>query len=64
MLMSFHQHHMTKQITFLHRELQPKKRMLKHKAECALRMKQRTYMSKQSYMYTVQITANLTNECE
>ena len=32
-LMGFHQHHMTRQVTFLHTELQPKQRMLKHKAE-------------------------------
>ena len=32
-LMGFHQHHMTQQVTFLHTELQPKQRMLKHKAE-------------------------------
>ena len=33
-LMGFHQHHiMTPQVTFLHSELQPKQRMLKHKAE-------------------------------
>ena len=32
-LMGFHQHHMTRQITFLHSELQPKQCMLKHKAE-------------------------------
>ena len=31
--MSFHQYHMTRQVTFLHTELQPKRHMLKHKAE-------------------------------
>ena len=52
-LMGFHQHHMTRQVTFLHTELQPKQRMLKHKAELeALGMKQRTYMSKQSLRLT------------
>ena len=32
-LMGFHQYHMTRQVAFLHTELQPKQRMLKHKAE-------------------------------
>ena len=32
-LMGFHQHHMTRRVTFLHTELQPKQCMLKHKAE-------------------------------
>ena len=32
-LMGFHQHHMTTQVTFLQTELQPKQRMLKHKVE-------------------------------
>ena len=32
-LMGFHQYHMTRQVIFLHTELQPKQRMLKHKTE-------------------------------
>ena len=32
-LTGFHQQHMTRQVTFFHTELQPKQRMLKHKAE-------------------------------
>ena len=32
-LMGFHQHHMTRSVTFLHTELQPNQRMLKHKVE-------------------------------
>ena len=32
-LMGFHQYHTTQQVAFLHTELQPKQRMLKHKTE-------------------------------